>query len=108
VVTFGEILLRLKAPGHEKLFQSPAFEATFGGGEANVAVSLANFGLDAAFVIALPDNDIVKTFVEKGTYVPYRNDGALDKCLFQSVVTACGTPSYSLPGTHFVSRTNTA
>lgn len=58
IVTFGEIMLRLKAPGHERFFQSPAFEATFGGGEANVAVSLANFGMDAAFVTALPDNAV--------------------------------------------------
>jgi 2-dehydro-3-deoxygluconokinase len=57
-VTFGEIMLRLKTPGHERFFQSPAFEATFGGGEANVAVALANYGLDAVFVSALPDNDI--------------------------------------------------
>ncbi len=57
-VTFGEVMLRLKSPGHEKLFQSPALEATFGGGEANVAVSLANYGLDARFVSALPENDI--------------------------------------------------
>ena len=57
-VTFGEIMLRLKAPGHGRLFQSPALEATFGGGEANVAVALANFGLNAAFVSALPDNDV--------------------------------------------------
>jgi 2-dehydro-3-deoxygluconokinase len=57
-LSFGEIMLRLKAPGSEKLLQSPCFEATFGGGEANVAVSLANFGLDAGFVSALPDNDI--------------------------------------------------
>ena len=57
-VTFGEIMLRLKTPGHERFFQSPSFEATFGGGEANVAVALANYGLDAAFVSALPDNDI--------------------------------------------------
>lgn len=42
-LTFGEIMLRLKSPGHERLFQSPALEATFGGGEANVAVSLANY-----------------------------------------------------------------
>jgi 2-dehydro-3-deoxygluconokinase len=53
VVTFGELMLRLKSPGHERLFQSPTLEATFGGGEANVAVSLACFGLDAAFVGAL-------------------------------------------------------
>lgn len=57
-VTFGEIMLRLKTPAHERFFQSQALEATFGGGEANVAVSLANFGLDAAFVTALPGNDI--------------------------------------------------
>jgi 2-dehydro-3-deoxygluconokinase len=57
-VSLGEIMLRLKAPGHEKLLQSPVFEASFGGGEANVAVSLANFGLDAAFVTALPANEI--------------------------------------------------
>jgi len=58
VVTFGEIMLRLKSPGFERLFQSPTLEATFGGGEANVAVSLANYGLDAAFVTVLPKNDI--------------------------------------------------
>lgn len=57
-VTFGEIMLRLKTRANERFFQSPAFEATFGGGEANVAVSLANFGLDAAFVSALPANDV--------------------------------------------------
>lgn len=57
-ITFGEIMLRLKTTAHERFFQSPSFEATFGGGEANVAVALANYGLDAAFVTALPDNDI--------------------------------------------------
>ena len=57
-ICFGEIMLRLKSPSHERLFQSPNLEATFGGGEANVAVSLANFGCDAAFVSALPDNAI--------------------------------------------------
>ena len=57
-LTFGEIMLRLKSPGHERFFQSPSLEATFGGGEANVAVSLANYGLNAGFVTALPANDI--------------------------------------------------
>ncbi len=57
-VTFGEIMLRLKSPAHERLFQSPTLEATFGGGEANVAVSLCNYGCNAAFVTALPDNGI--------------------------------------------------
>ena len=57
-LTFGEIMLRLKSPGHEKLFQSPALEATFGGGEANVAVSLANYGQDAGFLSVLPENAV--------------------------------------------------
>ena len=64
-VTFGEIMLRLKSPGHERFFQSPSFEATFGGGESNVAVALANYGLDAAFVTALPDNDIAEACIRE-------------------------------------------
>lgn len=56
VLTFGEIMLRLKAPGHERFFQSLMLEATFGGGEANVAVSLANYGMDAQFCTVLPNN----------------------------------------------------
>ncbi len=51
-------MLRLKSPGFERFFQSPALEATFGGGEGNVALSLANFGLDSAFVTALPVNPL--------------------------------------------------
>ena len=50
IVTFGELMLRLKSPGHERLFQSPLLEASFGGGEANVAVSLSILGLHACFV----------------------------------------------------------
>ena len=57
-LTFGEIMLRLKSPGHERFFQSPMLEATFGGGEANVAVSLANFGEDVGFLSVLPKNAI--------------------------------------------------
>ena len=49
ILTFGEILLRLKPPGLERFFQSPIMEASFGGGEANVAVSLANFGMDVQY-----------------------------------------------------------
>jgi 2-dehydro-3-deoxygluconokinase len=58
VVTLGEVMLRLKSPGFERLFQSPMLEATFGGAEANVAVSLAQFGIDARFVSAIPANTI--------------------------------------------------
>ena len=64
-VTLGEIMLRLKSPGHERFFQSPSLEATFGGGESNVAVALANYGLDAAFVTALPDNDIADACIRE-------------------------------------------
>jgi 2-dehydro-3-deoxygluconokinase len=58
VVTFGEIMLRLSPPGFERLLQSPALGATFGGGEANVAVSLAHLGLDSYYVTRLPKHDI--------------------------------------------------
>jgi 2-dehydro-3-deoxygluconokinase len=58
VVTFGEIMLRLAPPGFERFLQSPQFVATFGGGEANVAVSLASFGVPARFVTVLPSNPI--------------------------------------------------
>ena len=58
VVTFGEIMLRLSPPGFERFFQSPVLSATFGGGEANVAVSLAHFGLESQYVTALPKHAI--------------------------------------------------
>jgi 2-dehydro-3-deoxygluconokinase len=58
VVTFGEIMLRLASPGYLRFSQSTQLEATFGGGEANVAVSLANYGIPASFVSRLPKNDI--------------------------------------------------
>jgi 2-dehydro-3-deoxygluconokinase len=57
-VTFGEVMLRLKSPGFERLMQSPVLEATFGGAEANVAVSLAQYGLPVSFVTALPANPL--------------------------------------------------
>lgn len=61
VVTFGEIMLRLATPGYQRFSQASEFTATFGGGEANVAVSLANYGLNAEFVTRLPKNDIAKS-----------------------------------------------
>ena len=68
ILTFGEIMLRLKAPGHERFFQSPMLEATFGGGEANVAVSLANYGMDAEFLTVLPQNDIADACIRELRY----------------------------------------
>ena len=62
-ITFGEVLLRLKSPFNERIFQSEKFEATFCGAEINAAVSLANYGLETSFVTATPDNDVSKAFI---------------------------------------------
>jgi len=64
-VTFGETMLRLKSPNHERFFQSPLLEATFGGGEANVAVGLARFSLDVAYVSVIPNNPIGDAFIRE-------------------------------------------
>lgn len=63
VITFGEIMLRLQPDGYKRFLQAEAFDATFGGAEANVAVSLANFGMDAAFCTKLPAHDIGQSAV---------------------------------------------
>ena len=64
VITFGEIMLRLSTPGYLRFSQTTQYDATFGGGEANVAVSLANYGIDVKFVTRLPQNDIAKACVK--------------------------------------------
>lgn len=58
VITFGEIMLRLSPPGYQRMAQAASFDVIYGGGEANVAYSLAGYGIDAAFVTKLPNNDI--------------------------------------------------
>lgn len=58
IITLGEIMLRLSTPGFSRFVQAESFDATYGGGEANVAVSLSNYGHNAAFLSALPDNAI--------------------------------------------------
>src|SRR5215469_7732103 len=63
VVTFGEIMLRLAPPGFERFLQTPGFVATWGGGEANVAVSVAGFGLPASFVTVVPSNPIADAMI---------------------------------------------
>src|SRR5688572_7933971 len=63
IITFGEIMLRLAPPGFERFLQSPQFVATFGGGEANVAVAVAGFGLAARYVTVLPSNPITDAFI---------------------------------------------
>ncbi|MEJ2543371.1 MAG: sugar kinase [Calditrichaceae bacterium] len=63
VVTFGEIMLRLSTPGFERFYQSKQFDINFGGGEGNVAVSLANYGFDSYFVTRLPKHEIGQSAV---------------------------------------------
>ncbi len=58
IITFGEIMLRLSPPGFKRFSQTYSFDVVYGGGESNVAVSLANYGMDAAFVSRIPKNDI--------------------------------------------------
>ena len=74
-VSFGEIMLRLSPPGFERLFQSPSLNATFGGGEANVAVSLAQFGHESHYVTRLPANPIgdaaIKALRAEGVHVEH-------------------------------------
>lgn len=64
VITFGEIMLRLSTPGYLRFSQAKQFDVNFGGGEANVAVSLANYGIETEFVTRLPENDIAAACVK--------------------------------------------
>lgn len=68
IITFGEIMLRLTPQGYLRFSQNDVMQATFGGGEANVAVSLANYGMDVAFVTKLPNNDIGQAAVNSLRY----------------------------------------
>lgn len=68
VLTFGEILLRLASPGYTRLFQKDSLDATFCGSEANVAVSLANFGVSTEFLTVIPDNDIGRAAINSLRY----------------------------------------
>ena len=65
IITFGEIMLRLNPAGYTRFVQANAFEASYGGGEANVAVSLANYGMDAAFVSKVPSHEIGQAAVNE-------------------------------------------
>lgn len=75
IITFGEILLRLAAPGYTKLFQKDNLEATFCGGEANVAVSLSLFGLNSVFITKLPDTDVGRAAAHSLDYFKVNTDG---------------------------------
>ncbi len=68
IITFGEIMLRLAPNGYYRFFQNDQMQATFGGGEANVAVSLANFGMESAYVTKLPKHAIGQAAVDSLRY----------------------------------------
>nr|WP_201782020.1 sugar kinase [Pseudobacteroides cellulosolvens] len=65
VICFGEIMLRLSPPGYLRFNQASSFDAVYGGGEANVSVSLANYGIDTAFVTKVPDNPIGQSAINE-------------------------------------------
>ena len=68
IVTFGEIMLRLAPEGYTRFLQTDKMQATFGGGEANVAVSLANYGMDSVYVTKLPKNAIGQAAIDSMRY----------------------------------------
>ncbi len=74
VVTFGEIMLRLSTPGYSRFVQAQQFDATYGGGEANVAVALANYGLESYFVSRLPQHEIGQAAVNQLRRFGVRDD----------------------------------
>ena len=80
VVTFGEIMLRLQPCGYKRIMQAEQYEAVYGGGEANVAVSLAQMGDDVAFLTRLPSNAVADRCVKElrgfGATKPYCCRGA--------------------------------
>ena len=96
IVLFGELMLRLKPYGKERFFQSPGFNAVFGGSEANVAVSLSKFQKESVFVTALPDNPLGEGAVSSLRYYgvdvrPVRKEGRLG--LYFLETGACQRPS---------------
>lgn len=81
IVTFGEIMLRLTPPDHKRIVQAASFDVIYGGGEANVSVTLANFGLDSYYVTKLPNNPLgqaalneLRSFGVKTDYIVYGGD----------------------------------
>jgi len=96
-VCFGEIMLRLSPPGFERLLQSPVLHASFGGGEANVAVSLAHFGLESHYVTRLPANAIgdaaVRSLRAEGVRVDHIQRGGSRVGLYFAETGASQRPS---------------
>ena len=101
VITFGEIMLRLMPEDGHRLLQNEHLEATFGGGEANVAVSLANYGMDAAFVTVLPQNPVGQAAINALRYFGVDTSRILrqgDSGPLRSSMTGSIPPSPRRPG----------
>jgi 2-dehydro-3-deoxygluconokinase len=96
-VTFGELMLRLSPPGYERFLQSPLLRATWGGGAANVAVSLANFGLESYYVTRLPKHDIgsaaVRALAAEGVQTRYIVRGGDRVGVYYTEIGAAQRPS---------------
>ena len=96
-VCFGEIMLRLSPPGFERLFQSPVLQATFGGGEANVAVSLAQFGCDSHYVTRVPANPVgdaaIRALRGEGVHVEHVQRGGARLGIYFAETGASQRPS---------------
>ncbi len=85
VVTLGEIMLRLSTPNNSRFNQSQSFDVCYGGGEANVAISLANYGNDAYYVTKLPKNEIggsaLNALRRYGVKTDYISKELFDSCI---------------------------
>mgnify|MGYP000010671991 FL=1 len=95
-ITIGEIMLRLTPPDYEKIRTATTFEARYGGSEANVALSLANLGIDASFFTVVPDNSLGKSAVR----MMRSNDVNCDSIVYS---TEEETPTHRL-GTYYLER----
>lgn len=97
VVTLGEIMLRLSTPGYERFVQAESFDAIYGGGEANVAVSLANYGFDAYYVTKVPEHEIGQAAVNSlrryGVNTDYIERGGDRLGIYYSETGASARPS---------------
>ncbi|WP_243342718.1 sugar kinase [Anaerococcus sp. AGMB09787] len=97
VVTLGEIMLRLSTPGYERFVQAESFDAIYGGGEANVAVSLANYGYDAYYITKLPEHEIgqaaVNALRKYGVKTDYIKRGGERVGIYYSETGASSRPS---------------
>ena len=95
IVTFGELMLRLQPYNYERFVQCDHVEFTFGGGEANVAVSLANYGMDVAYVTKLPTHAIgqAEQSLKHGSALSgLLRIGTVDAHMGQTVLNHCGPP----------------